>query len=79
MTDYEGFHIIYSVMLLVLVGSALISYRLPLKQTVKMALVWVLIFAIGVAVVYGIENVFNLGAGSEAPASEDGSQGGAYV
>lgn len=58
MSDGQNFSLIYSVLLLVLVGSALISYRLPLKHTVKMVLVWILIFAFGFALVYGIENIF---------------------
>lgn len=57
MSEWENFSLIYSVLLLVLVGSALISYRLPLKQTFKMILAWILIFAFGFALVYGLENV----------------------
>jgi aspartyl protease family protein len=58
MSDWQNFSLIYSVLLLVLVGSAFISYRLPLKQTMKMVLVWIFIFAFGFALVYGLENVF---------------------
>ena len=44
MTDDTG-SLIYAVLLLVLVASSLFARRLPLGETLKMALTWVLIFA----------------------------------
>lgn len=80
MSGGQSFAVIYSVLLLVLVGSAFISYRLPLKQSLKMALVWVLIFAAGVGVAYGIENVFDLGGDDDMQLEAQPSAGdGDYV
>ncbi|HXG81169.1 MAG TPA: TIGR02281 family clan AA aspartic protease [Sphingomicrobium sp.] len=47
MNDDQGAYLLYMLLLLVLVGSALASRRLPLGKTLKMALVWVAIFAVG--------------------------------
>jgi aspartyl protease family protein len=83
MSDGENFSLIYSVLLLVLVGSAFISYQLPLKKTVKMVLVWILIFAFGFALVYGIENIFITDETDAQSGEGDGGdnepQGGSYV
>ena len=46
MNDGETASLIYSLLLLVLVGSALVSRSLPIGQTLKMALGWVGIFAL---------------------------------
>jgi aspartyl protease family protein len=46
MGESETAGLIYSLLLLVLVGSALISRSLPIGQTLKMALGWVGIFAL---------------------------------
>lgn len=83
MSDGQNFSLIYSVLLLVLIGSAFISYQLPLKQTVKMVLVWILIFSFGFALVYGIENIFIADpTDAQSGESDDGAdepQGGSYV
>ncbi|WP_430385559.1 retropepsin-like aspartic protease family protein [Blastomonas fulva] len=46
MGESETASLIYSLLLLVLVGSALVSRSLPIGQTLKMALGWVGIFAL---------------------------------
>ncbi len=46
MNDGETASLIYSLLLLVLVGSALVSRSLPIGQTLKMALGWIGIFAL---------------------------------
>lgn len=46
MGESDTASLIYSLLLLVLVGSALISRSLPIGQTIKMALGWVGIFAV---------------------------------
>lgn len=46
MGESETASLIYSLLLLVLVGSALISRSLPIGQTLKMALGWIGIFAL---------------------------------
>lgn len=46
MNESDTASLVYSLMLLVLVGSALVSRTLPIGQTVKMALGWVGIFAL---------------------------------
>ncbi|HEU0311496.1 MAG TPA: TIGR02281 family clan AA aspartic protease [Sphingomicrobium sp.] len=47
MTNDQGLNLLYMVLLLVLVGSALVSRRLPVGKTAKMAAAWVAIFAVG--------------------------------
>ncbi|HYC95479.1 MAG TPA: TIGR02281 family clan AA aspartic protease [Sphingomicrobium sp.] len=46
MSDDQGAYLLYTVLLLVLVGSAVVSRRLPMGKTLKMAAAWVAIFAI---------------------------------
>jgi aspartyl protease family protein len=46
MSEGDTASLVYSLMLLVLVGSALISRALPIGQTIKMALAWIGIFAL---------------------------------
>jgi aspartyl protease family protein len=46
MSESDTASLVYSLMLLVLVGSALISRALPIGQTIKMALGWIGIFAL---------------------------------
>ena len=47
MTDDQAPNLLYAVLLLVLVGSSLISMRLPIGKVAKMAAAWVAIFAVG--------------------------------
>jgi aspartyl protease family protein len=47
----QALSLVYFLLLLVLVGSGLAVRRAPLGKTLKMALIWVLIFAVGFAVV----------------------------
>lgn len=46
MSDDQGLNLLYMALLLVLVGSALVSRRLPVGKTLKMAAAWVAIFAV---------------------------------
>lgn len=46
MSESDTASLVYSLLLLVLVGSALVSRTLPIRQTLKMALGWVGIFAL---------------------------------
>lgn len=50
MTDADGGNLLYLILLLVVVGSSLVSMRLPLGKTMKMASAWVAIFAVGFAI-----------------------------
>src|SRR5687767_7329195 len=47
MSEGQGGNLLYLVLLLVLVASSLVSMRLPLGKTVKMAAAWMAIFAVG--------------------------------
>lgn len=47
MSDVDGPTLTYAVLCLVLVGSALLSRRIPMGQAAKMAAAWVGIFALG--------------------------------
>jgi aspartyl protease family protein len=51
MSDGQIISAIWAVGALVLVGSALASRRLPTRQFVTLALIWVAIFAVGALVV----------------------------
>ena len=46
MSESDTASLVYSLLLLVLVGSALISRALPIGQTIRMALAWIGIFAL---------------------------------
>jgi aspartyl protease family protein len=50
MSGQEGAYLLYMVLLLVLVGSALVSRRLPMGKTLKMAAAWVAIFGLVFAI-----------------------------
>ena len=50
MNGDQGAYLLYMVLLLVLVGSAIFSRRLPLGQTAKMAAAWVGIFLLAFAI-----------------------------
>lgn len=45
MTEWNGANLVYLVLCLTLVGSALLARRLPVGQTVRMLLIWAGIFA----------------------------------
>jgi aspartyl protease family protein len=49
MTGDQAPYLLYMVLLLVLIGSSLLSRRVPVGKTMKMAGVWVAIFAVGFA------------------------------
>jgi aspartyl protease family protein len=55
MTEGQGINLVWAVVMLVIVGSALLSRRIPMAQAAKMALAWVAIFAIGLTV-YAFRN-----------------------
>lgn len=46
MSSGEGAGLVYLILMLVLVGSGLAARRIPMRQSFKMALAWVLIFAL---------------------------------
>lgn len=46
MSGDQGLNLLYMALLVVLVGSALVSRRLPMGKTLKMAAAWILIFAL---------------------------------
>ena len=46
MTADQGAGILYVAMAMVLVVSALIARRLPLARAIKLALIWIVIFAL---------------------------------
>ncbi len=50
MTGDQAPYLLYMVLLLVLVGSSLLSRRVPVSKTLKMAGAWVAIFAVGFAI-----------------------------
>jgi aspartyl protease family protein len=55
MNEGQGIGILWGVGALVLVGSALFARRIPMRQAAKMALAWIAIFAIGLAI-YAFRN-----------------------
>ena len=46
MTFDQGAGVLYVAMAMVLVVSALVARRLPLSRAIKLALVWIVIFAV---------------------------------
>lgn len=58
----NGFDALYLALMLILPVSALAARRLPLGQTVKMALAWVAIFAVMFLLVTLWQDVFAAGA-----------------
>lgn len=59
MTEDQQMNLVWAVGGLVLVGSSLLARRLPLKQTLKMALAWVAIFG-GLFVIVALRNDFGV-------------------
>lgn len=55
MTEGQGINLIWGVVILVVVGSALLSCRIPMGQAAKMALAWIAIFTIGLTI-YAFHN-----------------------
>lgn len=51
MSENQALSLVYIVLVMVLVGSALANRRLPGRTLAKMAVAWVLIFALGFALV----------------------------
>ncbi len=58
MNDFEGANTVYLVLLLMLVLSSLLASRLPLGKALKMALVWVAVFA-GVFIIFAFRSDFS--------------------
>ena len=50
MSGDQGAYLLYTVLLLVLVGGALVVRRLAAGKTLRMALAWVAIFAVGILI-----------------------------
>ena len=50
MNSDDSMRLFYALLLLVIVALSLISHRMPIKQTVKFALIWVGIFAFGILI-----------------------------
>lgn len=88
MSDDQSINLIYAIGGLVLVGSSLAARRMPMGQTLKMALAWVAIFA-GLFVIVALRDDFGaiwqkvrtaaigdggqtVGGSLRIPASEDG-------
>jgi aspartyl protease family protein len=55
MSDGQGISLVWAVVMLVIVVSALASRRIPLGQAAKMAVAWIAIFAIGLTI-YAFRN-----------------------
>jgi aspartyl protease family protein len=55
MNDGQGISLIWGIVMLVIVGSALAARRMPIGQAAKMALAWIVIFALGLGL-YAFRN-----------------------
>ena len=71
MSGDQGAYLLYMVLLLVLVGSALVSRRLPMGKTLKMASAWVAIFAV-IFVIFSFRSEF-MAVGSRLKAEAIGT------
>ena len=58
MNDFQGANTVYLVLMLMLVLSSLLASRLPLGKALKMALVWVAVFA-GVFIIFAFRSDFS--------------------
>lgn len=52
MNGDQPLSVLYLLLLLVFVGSALAVRRMPMDKTLKLAAVWIAIFALGFAIFY---------------------------
>lgn len=57
MSEFQAMDLIWGVVMLVVVGSALFARRIPMGQAAKMALAWIAIFAVGLTI-YAYRNEF---------------------
>jgi aspartyl protease family protein len=71
MSGDQGAYLLYMVLMLVLVGSALVSRRLPMGKTLKMASAWAAIFAV-IFVIFSFRSEF-MAVGSRLKAEAIGS------
>jgi aspartyl protease family protein len=71
MSGDQGAYLLYMVLMLVLVGSALVSRRLPMGTTLKMASAWAAIFAV-IFVIFSFRSEF-MAVGSRLKAEAIGS------
>lgn len=71
MSGDQGAYLLYMVLLLVLVGSALVSRRLPIGKTLKMAAAWVAIFAV-IFIIFSFRSEF-MAVGSRLKAEAIGT------
>lgn len=55
MTQGQGIDLVWAVVMLVIVVSALLSRRIPMGQAAKMAIAWIAIFAVGLTI-YAFRN-----------------------
>lgn len=58
MNDFQGANTVYLVLMLMLVLSSLLASRLPLGKALKMALIWIAIFA-GVFIIFAFRSDFS--------------------
>src|SRR5688500_14235807 len=71
MSGDQGAYLLYMVLLLVLVGSALVSRRLPMGKTLKMAVAWVAIFGV-IFIIFSFRSEF-MAVGSRLKAEAIGT------
>ncbi len=71
MSGDKGAYLLYMVLLLVLVGSALLSRRLPMGKTLKMAAAWMAIFGV-IFVIFSFRSEF-MAVGSRLKAEAIGT------
>jgi aspartyl protease family protein len=71
MSGDQGAYLLYMVLLLVLVGSALVSRRLPMGKTLKMAAAWVAIFGV-IFIIFSFRSEF-MAVGSRLKAEAIGT------
>ncbi len=68
MMDETG-RVIYGILLLILVGSALLSRRIPMSQMVKMIVAWIFIFTIMFLLIEIASHIFPENQEEYAPSS----------
>ncbi|WOE74029.1 hypothetical protein [Alterisphingorhabdus coralli] len=76
MSEWDNISLVHSIGALVLVGSALLAYRLPLGKALRMAAIWVLIFG---AAFLAVSFFQSYSAEDAAPPSNDEDSVGPWV
>lgn len=78
MSEWDNLSMAHSIGALVLVGSALLAYRLPLGKALKMAAIWLLVFGAAFLAVSFIQSMSS-GTSDNMPSNKEKSGDGRWI